>query len=60
MVLTSQSDTPTATDRYVGKPLVGLRMPYNLPLKRYVYQDSLWVAKAEYSKPDRKGMILLQ
>jgi tyrosyl-DNA phosphodiesterase-1 len=35
--------------------LVGLRIPYNLPLKRYGPNEKPWVATAEYNEPDCKG-----
>lgn len=38
-----------------GGPLVGLRIPYSLPLKRYAEDEMPWVATANYSEPDWKG-----
>ena len=35
--------------------LVGLRMPYDLPLKPYSRQDMPWCANATYTKPDWLG-----
>lgn len=35
--------------------LVGLRIPYNLPLKRYGPHEEPWVATAEYREPDWMG-----
>ena len=55
MVSTFQSDVPTeAEDRSAGT-IVGLRIPYNLPLQPYGKDEKPWVATAQYSEPDWKG-----
>jgi tyrosyl-DNA phosphodiesterase-1 len=36
-------------------PLVGLRIPYSLPLQRYEPQEEPWVATAVYTEPDWMG-----
>ncbi|KAH6659004.1 tyrosyl-DNA phosphodiesterase [Truncatella angustata] len=35
--------------------LVGLRIPYSLPLKKYGPTEKPWVATADYQEPDWKG-----
>ncbi len=47
-----EKDVPGAVG---GGPVVGLRIPYNLPLQRYADDELPWVATANYSEPDRKG-----
>lgn len=36
-------------------PLVGLRIPYGLPLRRYADDEVPWVATASYGEPDWMG-----
>jgi tyrosyl-DNA phosphodiesterase 1 len=36
-------------------PLVGLRIPYNLPLQKYGPGEDPWVATADYTEPDWMG-----
>ena len=66
MVGTFQKDMPTKTEiagsdaggGEAGRddgPLVGLRIPYSLPLRRYADDEVPWVATADYSEPDWKG-----
>lgn len=57
MVGTFQKDNP---DRDVGDwgaetPIVGLRIPYNLPLQSYGADEKPWVATASYTEPDWQG-----
>lgn len=37
--------------------LVGIRIPYNLPLQAYGVDEKPWVATASYSEPDWKGQM---
>ncbi|KAK7754128.1 hypothetical protein SLS62_003974 [Diatrype stigma] len=58
MVATFQTDMPRENDLGGGgdgPPLVGLRIPYSLPLRRYADDEVPWVATADYSEPDWKG-----
>lgn len=59
MVGTFKTDTPSESSLVAQNddtcPLVGLRIPYDLPLKRYGPNEKPWVATAEYSEPDWKG-----
>jgi tyrosyl-DNA phosphodiesterase-1 len=57
MVGTFCSDVPGAQESGHGKPVVGLRVPYNLPLQRYGRNEIPWVATASYSEPDWMGQI---
>lgn len=59
MVGTFKSDRPSeeASKREANTNLVGLRVPYDLPLRRYSTSELPWVAKANYSEPDWKGEI---
>lgn len=38
-------------------PVVGLRIPYNLPLQTYGAEEKPWVATASYAEPDWKGQL---
>lgn len=59
MIGTFKTDMPCVDDdggdNGANPTLVGLRMPYNLPLRRYGANEVPWVATAKYSEPDRKG-----
>ncbi|RYO80846.1 hypothetical protein DL766_008961 [Monosporascus sp. MC13-8B] len=48
-------DLPGRDDLDGDGPLVGLRVPYSLPLQRYGDGEVPWVATASYSEPDWKG-----
>ena len=52
-----QADTPSGQEAGDGTPLVGLRVPYDLPLQRYGPNEKPWVATASYPEPDWKGQI---
>ncbi|ROW04428.1 hypothetical protein VMCG_04983 [Cytospora schulzeri] len=52
MVGTFQKDTP---DEDAETPIVGLRIPYNLPLQSYGADEKPWVATASYIEPDWQG-----
>ncbi|ROW01121.1 hypothetical protein VSDG_02679 [Cytospora chrysosperma] len=52
MVGTFQKDTP---DRDAETPIVGLRIPYNLPLQSYGKDEKPWVATASYKEADWQG-----
>ncbi|KAI1647924.1 phospholipase D/nuclease [Daldinia loculata] len=55
MVGTFKTDTPTKEDLDGNGPLVGLRIPYSLPLQRYGDSEVPWVATASYTEPDCIG-----
>ncbi|RYP48901.1 hypothetical protein DL768_005263 [Monosporascus sp. mg162] len=55
MVGTFGRDLPGRDDLGGDGPLVGLRVPYSLPLQRYGDDEVPWVATANYSEPDWKG-----
>lgn len=67
MVGTFQKDTPDSrsTNLEGGKipkagadePVVGVRIPYNLPLQAYGPNEKPWVATASYSESDWKGQV---
>ncbi|KAB5577926.1 tyrosyl-DNA phosphodiesterase I [Coniochaeta sp. 2T2.1] len=40
-----------------GRTVVGVRIPYNLPLQPYGRAEKPWVATANYSEPDWKGQV---
>ena len=42
-------------ERKEDAPLVGLRIPYSLPLRRYAADEVPWVATARYTEPDWMG-----
>lgn len=55
MVGSFQSDTPRGTRG--GGAVVGLRVPYSLPLQRYGPHEVPWVASMAHSEPDCQGRI---
>ncbi|KAH7031277.1 tyrosyl-DNA phosphodiesterase I [Microdochium trichocladiopsis] len=58
MVGTFKADSPSeeALGEIPSATLVGLRIPYNLPLRRYAATELPWVATASYSEPDWRGL----
>lgn len=52
MVGTFQRDTPNGD---AETPIVGLRIPYNLPLQSYGKDEKPWVATASYTEADWQG-----
>ncbi|OTB06525.1 hypothetical protein M426DRAFT_9657 [Hypoxylon sp. CI-4A] len=57
MVGTFMTDIPTKDQLDGDRPLVGLRIPYSLPLQKYDSSEVPWVATAAYTEPDCKGGI---
>ncbi|KAI1460316.1 phospholipase D/nuclease [Annulohypoxylon moriforme] len=57
MVSTFMKDIPTSEHLDGDGPLVGLRVPYSLPLQKYGDDELPWVATASYTEPDCKGRI---
>ncbi|KAI0160994.1 phospholipase D/nuclease [Hypoxylon sp. FL1284] len=59
MVGTFKTDEPAREDLDGDgdEPLVGLRIPYSLPLQRYGGAERPWVATEMHTEPDRKGQI---
>ncbi|KAK3319274.1 tyrosyl-DNA phosphodiesterase I [Apodospora peruviana] len=57
MCPTFMKDTPEPTPDGQSSPIVGLRMPYNLPLQRYGKDEVPWVATADYDEPDWMGQM---
>lgn len=57
MVGTFKSDSPHVSQREESerKPLIGLRIPYNMPLQRYDKDEIPWVATMVHREPDWKG-----
>lgn len=53
MVGTFQIDTPDSAGEET--PVVGLRIPYNLPLQSYGEGEKPWVATMSHHEPDWKG-----
>lgn len=56
MVPTFRKDEPD-DDIERERSIVGLRIPYNLPLQPYGKTEIPWVATASYGEPDRLGQI---
>ncbi|OHE95703.1 tyrosyl-DNA phosphodiesterase [Colletotrichum orchidophilum] len=54
MLGTFETDMPP-NDAGDGEPVVGLRIPYNLPLQRYGKDEIPWVASVAHDEPDRLG-----
>ncbi|KAI8630466.1 tyrosyl-DNA phosphodiesterase [Xylariaceae sp. FL1651] len=59
MVATFRTDEPTKDDDIgdTDSPMVGLRIPYNLPLQKYGNSEVPWVATASYKEPDWMGQV---
>lgn len=66
MVGTFQKDAPdseegvvesTPTEAGTRNPVVGIRIPYDLPLQAYGADEMPWVATASYPEPDWKGQM---
>ena len=67
MIATFRTDMPDTSSSNIGEegqaetkdgeagPLVGLRIPYGLPLRRYADDEVPWVATASYREPDWMG-----
>ncbi|MDA4132163.1 MAG: hypothetical protein OK454_03440 [Thaumarchaeota archaeon] len=51
------SDEPSPDEADEGRPVVALRLPYNLPLQAYGRGEKPWVATASYDEPDWKGVV---
>lgn len=56
MVGTFKTDTPT-TDGSQDGPVVGLRIPYSLPLQAYGDKEVPWVATMAHREPDHLGRV---
>jgi tyrosyl-DNA phosphodiesterase-1 len=61
MVGTFSTDKPTKEDDVDDgeSPIVGLRVPYSLPLQKYGSSEMPWVATARYMEPDWMGQTWL-
>ena len=58
MVTSFQSDALDASPfTEEQKPLIGLRMPYSMPLQAYGKGEVPWAATAAHSEPDWKGFM---
>jgi tyrosyl-DNA phosphodiesterase-1 len=58
MVPTFGTDTPDeGGDGDEERSLVGVRIPYSVPLQKYGPGETPWVASMAYSEPDRHGQL---
>ncbi|KAI0861681.1 tyrosyl-DNA phosphodiesterase [Xylaria cubensis] len=59
MIGTFKTDEPTRDDDPddESSPVVGLRIPYNLPLLKYGNSEVPWVATMSYGQPDWMGQV---
>ncbi|KAI1426489.1 tyrosyl-DNA phosphodiesterase [Xylaria sp. FL1777] len=59
MVGTFKTDEPNREEDGgdENSPVVGLRIPYNLPLQRYGEPEVPWVATKSYTEPDWMGRV---
>ena len=56
MKVVQHTDIPSRGDGGEDEaPVVGLRVPYDLPLQRYGPTEKPWVATAPYAEKDWKG-----
>lgn len=54
MVSTFQTDLPSNNTKG-SNPVVGVRIPYNLPLQHYAKDEIPWVATMAHAEPDNMG-----
>ncbi|KAI0451557.1 tyrosyl-DNA phosphodiesterase [Xylaria acuta] len=59
MIGTFKTDEPKREDDADDErsPVVGLRIPYSLPLKKYGVSEVPWVASMSYTEPDWTGQV---
>ncbi|TLD16206.1 uncharacterized protein PgNI_01686 [Pyricularia grisea] len=57
MTAVVKRDTPSTetTNPGLGRPVVGLRSPYSMPVQRYGQGEAPWVATLSYPEPDWAG-----
>ncbi|KAL2061955.1 hypothetical protein VTL71DRAFT_7333 [Oculimacula yallundae] len=55
MIPTFKTDMPAADASKAGEVVVGVRMPYDLPLVRYGNSDLPWCATSSYKELDWRG-----
>ncbi|KAI0426780.1 tyrosyl-DNA phosphodiesterase [Xylaria sp. FL1042] len=57
MIPTFKTDDPSGGDAEGDEnaPVVGLRVPYDLPLQKYGDSEMPWVGTMSYEEPDRNG-----
>lgn len=63
MVGTFKTDTPSEAGAGAaddGKKVVGLRMPYSMPLQKYGNDEIPWVATMSHTEPDSQGRVWVQ
>ncbi|KAK6819679.1 tyrosyl-DNA phosphodiesterase [Apiospora arundinis] len=56
MIGAFKTDLPSPAGLQGDDPLVGLRIPYSLPLQPYGEDEVPWVATMAYPEPDRMGL----
>lgn len=57
MVPTFQRDAPGPEQMDGDGPVVGLRIPYSIPVQQYGESEVPWVATATYNEPDWMGEV---
>ncbi|KAM0328052.1 hypothetical protein ACHAQA_005454 [Verticillium albo-atrum] len=60
MVGTFKTDAPGEEASVDGEPVIGIRMPYSLPLQSYGKDEVPWVASDEHTEPDWAGRVCLR
>ncbi|KAF6842260.1 tyrosyl-dna phosphodiesterase [Colletotrichum musicola] len=55
MACTFKKDIPSRDDSTDSNPVIGLRVPYDLPLQPYEQNEVPWVATMAHEEPDRMG-----
>ena len=55
MIGTFKTDSPSPAELEGDCPLIGLRIPYNLPLQPYGNEEVPWVATMAHTEPDWMG-----
>lgn len=60
MVGAFRTDTPSESEAGAagsGKNVIGLRMPYSMPLQKYGRDEIPWVATEVHTEPDSLGRV---
>jgi tyrosyl-DNA phosphodiesterase 1 len=53
----SDDSATNIADKEQTGPVLGVRVPYNMPLQRYGAGETPWVASLNHTEPDRHGGI---
>jgi len=54
---TQKQASTSGANKGRSRPVVGVRVPYDMPLQRYGPGETPWVASLIHTEPDRHGQI---